>query len=140
MVPRLAAPDDRVEVGVAGRAARLLYSASMSMPVLDLDLLEELRSILDDAGVREIVDLYLAEAPRSIASLEEALGAGDTAGVRSAAHRLKGAASGVGALEVTAIARAFEQATDAGQQASIDVAGLHAAAARAAAALRALLA
>ncbi len=81
---------------------------------LDEEMIEELRSILSDDGLAELVELYLVEAPRGLADLQRALAAGDVDGLRTAAHRLKGAAAGVGAQVVAELTRDLERAAQAG--------------------------
>lgn len=105
---------------------------------LDLEMIAELRSILRDDGVRELLELYLEEAPRALASLERAFASDDGSALRTAAHGLKGAAAGVGARDVADVARALEYAAHEGRR-PLDLAPLRAALEVADAALRALL-
>ncbi|MCO5168310.1 MAG: Hpt domain-containing protein [Planctomycetes bacterium] len=103
---------------------------------IDAAVIDELRAILDDDAVAELFLLYLDDAPRTLAALSEAAGRGDAPGVRAAAHRLKGAAAGVGAHEVEGRAREVELEALAGRVDAERVAALRAAAARAEEALR----
>ena len=105
---------------------------------LDRAVLAELRSILSDEGVAELIDLYRQEAPHMHAALDEAIASRETARVRSAAHRLKGAASGIGARAVEHAARRVEHEAHAGRLPDVaTLAELRDAAAKTEAALRA---
>lgn len=105
---------------------------------IDAAVIDELRSILDDDAVVELFSLYLDDAPQTLASLLAAAGRGDAQGVRTAAHRLKGGAAGIGAREVEACARQVEHAALAGRLADAlaHLPALRAASDRAEAALR----
>lgn len=105
---------------------------------LDLEMIAELRSILRDDGLRELVELYLEEAPRAQAALERALATSDLAALQTLAHRLKGAAAGVGARDVAAQAQRLERAAHEGRPPE-DLAALEDALDVAGAALRRLL-
>jgi signal transduction histidine kinase/AmiR/NasT family two-component response regulator len=76
--------------------------------VLDRD--ELLRTCAGDEGlVRQLVGLFLADYPQRLAELRAALQAGDGAGVRLAAHTLKGAASTFAAAAVRTAAGRLEE-------------------------------
>jgi PAS domain S-box-containing protein len=60
---------------------------------------------LDEETAREVAGLFLEEAPNMLRDIREALGRGDAAGLRKAAHTLKGA---VGYLDATAFETALE--------------------------------
>ena len=64
----------------------------------------------DPEAVAEIVGEYVADAPRQLVRLREALAAGDTDQVRRLAHTLKGASANIGAEGARAAALALEQA------------------------------
>ena len=85
--------------------------------------------------VAELVDTFLEEAPRMMASLEVALAAGDADGFRRAAHSLKSNSLTFGAAGLGAQAKALELGgLDSGRQ---GLAGLRDEYARVAAALKA---
>jgi HPt (histidine-containing phosphotransfer) domain-containing protein len=108
-----------------------------SETALDMAILDELRSILDPAGLGEVIALYVAEAPRCLDALSTASCDRDRA---RAAHRLKGAAAGVGAREVASLAREVELLAHARQPSSDQLAGLREAIERSTAALQRLVA
>ncbi len=58
--------------------------------------------------MREIVDLFLADAPRLLDELRAAVAAGDAGLLKRAAHTIKGSASNFGAREVVEVAAALE--------------------------------
>jgi HPt (histidine-containing phosphotransfer) domain-containing protein len=71
--------------------------------VLDPSYLESLHRLEAAAGkkiVGEIVERYLAESPRRLARMREALASGDTADLRFVAHSLKGSSAQIGAVTV----------------------------------------
>ncbi len=62
----------------------------------------------DDQLLREIVGLFLEDAPRLFQDIRKALASGDAEGLRVAAHGLKGAAANFGANRVSEIALQLE--------------------------------
>jgi signal transduction histidine kinase/CheY-like chemotaxis protein len=66
--------------------------------------------------VREIVAVFLADAPASLAAIQEAMASGGMEGVAAAAHSLKGAAGSIGATGVFESARRLEQLSRAGDR------------------------
>jgi HPt (histidine-containing phosphotransfer) domain-containing protein len=93
-------------------------------PVLDARALAELLETVGDdpAFVSEVVDTYLADAPRQVEAMRSALAAGDLTTLGRAAHTLKGNSRDLGATALAEIARGLEEraragdATDAGPQ------------------------
>jgi|JI6StandDraft_1071083.scaffolds.fasta_scaffold24783_1 signal transduction histidine kinase/DNA-binding response OmpR family regulator len=71
---------------------------------LDFDRLDEFKEFDDEAlsMTREVIGLFLADAPLRIDAIEHALQAGDASALARAAHALKGAASNIGALQLYA--------------------------------------
>lgn len=71
--------------------------------VLDPSYLESLRRLEAATGkkiVAEVVAHYLAESPRRLARMREALASGDAADFRFVAHSLKGSSAQIGAVTV----------------------------------------
>lgn len=81
-------------------------------PILNLEDLVELRDIIGTDGVSELVDLFVDDTEPRIAAID---GADDPDTLRAAAHAYKGAAAGVGALRVAAIAGKLEHEARAGR-------------------------
>jgi len=81
---------------------------------LDRDCLDSLRRLGNLAGkplVQEVVDSFLAEAPRRLERLHETLAQGDLRDLAFVAHSLKGSSAQLGALRVAALS--FELETHA---------------------------
>ena len=83
---------------------------------LDTRVLDELRESIggDEAFFSELVDEFLADAPRQLQSLREAATAGDAEACRRAAHTLKGNGRTFGAEELAALCLEVETAAAAG--------------------------
>jgi PAS domain S-box-containing protein len=84
---------------------------------LDVGVFERLRALERDApGVlREIVDLYLGDAPQRIESLRQAAETGDAATLGSLAHGLKGSSGYIGAREIEGLCADIERNLRAGK-------------------------
>lgn len=84
----------------------------MIPPALDANVLESLRQ-LNQAGqpdiVREVLTVFLADAPARLAAIDQAIGAGDAQAVQRAAHALKGAAGSIGAMALQGCCRELEE-------------------------------
>ncbi|HSV36118.1 MAG TPA: response regulator [Ramlibacter sp.] len=83
--------------------------------VLDLQRLNELQEL--DASLdlaREIVGLFLADAPGHITAIVDAHGQRDAARLSAAAHALKGSASNVGAAALSLLGGTLEDQTGEG--------------------------
>jgi CheY-like chemotaxis protein len=79
---------------------------------LDLAQLDSLRQLGDLTGkplVREVVDSFLAETPRRLQLLKEALGRADAKDLAFLAHSLKGSSGQIGARRVAAVSFELEQ-------------------------------
>jgi HPt (histidine-containing phosphotransfer) domain-containing protein len=111
--------------------------------IIDRSVLDEIRALggPDDDFLREVIDVFLADGPVQVRSVNEALASRDAAAIRRAAHRLKGSALGIGASQLAALAAAVELAAGAGdvERATSGVAGLDAAFEAARAALESLI-
>ena len=77
-------------------------------PVIDEEVLDELRSMLGDE-VQHLIDVFLEDTPKLLARLEVAASAGDLDGLRDAAHSLKSSSANLGAMLLSAAARRVEQ-------------------------------
>lgn len=99
---------------VASAPAPPLATQVLRAPVIDSTVISELRSVMGDA-FRTLVQVFLEDAPRHVAQLQQAAAVGDIAGLVKPAHALKSASANVGAIEVANIARAIEQAARSGE-------------------------
>jgi len=68
----------------------------------------------DEELERELLDIFLVQAPGQIAALHEALDHQDGKQLQSQAHSLKGAAASISALALQEVAYRLEQAGQAG--------------------------
>ena len=78
-----------------------------ALPVLDTQVLDELVQIAGNETAR-IVGLFLEDAPRLIARLENAATGPDMDAMRDAAHTLKSSSANVGALALSTAAKRVE--------------------------------
>jgi signal transduction histidine kinase/DNA-binding response OmpR family regulator len=62
----------------------------------------------DETLLREVVAIFLEEAPRCLAGLRDAILTRDTQGIENAAHSLKGESSYLGALDISRMAGELE--------------------------------
>ena len=92
-------------VAIATGAAR--PTAPAIFPVLDHAMLDELHEIAGDETAR-IVGLFLEDAPRLIAKLENASVIPDLDAMRDAAHTLKSSSANVGAMALSTAAKRVE--------------------------------
>lgn len=68
----------------------------------------------DEELLKEILALFLEDAPRQIETLKEALERGDSAMVRHQAHTLKGSSGSVGAIAIEKVAMEMQEAGKTG--------------------------
>ena len=64
---------------------------------------------LDDATLRDLAAVFLAECPKLLAEIQEAMTAGDAPKLRRAAHTIKGSAALFEGLAATTAARTLEE-------------------------------
>ncbi|MEZ6186568.1 MAG: Hpt domain-containing protein [Planctomycetota bacterium] len=87
-------------------------------PPLDLELLAELRAGAapgESDLVSELIDMFVADAPRLLERAREALAAGDVLAAGRAAHALKGNAASLGAGPLAAACNEVERQARAGE-------------------------
>jgi signal transduction histidine kinase/CheY-like chemotaxis protein len=84
--------------------------------VLDPSKVAELRQLHgDDVEFREFLTLYRTKLSPGIEAIQQAMGRGDTEGLRVAAHSLKGSSSFVGARHLVALCHFLEKEAEQGQ-------------------------
>ena len=76
-------------------------------PVLEMEVIEELRSIMGDE-YRNLVKLFLEDAPTHIEKLRIAAEAGDIAAMVAPSHTLKSSSANLGALALSSVAKRIE--------------------------------
>jgi HPt (histidine-containing phosphotransfer) domain-containing protein len=89
---------------------------SEGRPVVDERVLTELRASVrgDTAFVRELVEAYLADSAELIEAIEAALANADADALVKPAHTLKSSSATLGAMSLSATARALEMAARSG--------------------------
>jgi HPt (histidine-containing phosphotransfer) domain-containing protein len=94
----------------------------MSTPAIDPATLESLKDTAGADFVNELVDTFLAEAPKMLDDLRDALARGDADRFRRGAHSLKSNSNTFGALTLGAMAKELELGGLARAQANGDAA------------------
>jgi HPt (histidine-containing phosphotransfer) domain-containing protein len=77
---------------------------------IEAKAVEELRQLISPEGVREIIDIYLDDAPKRLADFQSGLRGGDLALARRAVHSLKSTASYLGARSFSTFCAELETA------------------------------
>jgi PAS domain S-box-containing protein len=109
-----------LQTSIARLTATGVPAVPSSSPARGPDLL---KSFDDDAGfMREVVQVFLEDYPRQLASLRQAAGDGDAAAFRRAAHSLKGMLRNFQEAAAAEMAHRLEEKGQAGDLA--DAAGL----------------
>ena len=105
LLAKLAALSEGAEPEAEAEPVRATGSAVLETPVLDA-----LARALPAAKVAALIRLYREQAGAALARIEARIRDADLSGLRREAHDLAGSAGNVGALRVTGIARAVEEA------------------------------
>jgi HPt (histidine-containing phosphotransfer) domain-containing protein len=83
------------------------------IPVLDLGVVDALRALDEGSGpglFEELVELFIADSAAHVRALESALAAGDARLLERSAHTLKSSSASLGAMQLSELCRALEQA------------------------------
>ncbi|WP_058835661.1 ATP-binding protein [Luteimonas abyssi] len=91
------------------RAPAMSAPAVSPPPIIDAEVLDELRAMLGDE-VEHLVDVFLEDTPRLIARLEAAAQGPDYDALRDTAHSLKSSSANLGAMRLSEVARRIEAA------------------------------
>lgn len=81
------------------------------LPILNPEAIAALRSLSpegDASFLRELIDIFLADTPKQLGSLEAALAARNQEGVIRAAHTIKGSSGNFGAMQFAQVAQKIE--------------------------------
>jgi HPt (histidine-containing phosphotransfer) domain-containing protein len=83
-----------------------------SVPILDDTVLDELRGATggDEEFIVDLVETYVEEGAANLDGLVAAAAAGDADAIVRPAHTLKSSSASLGAMRLSAIARAVEEA------------------------------
>ncbi len=82
-------------------------SAPLGTPVLDMEVIEELRSIMGSEALG-LVKMFIEDAPKHIQALQVAAEANDIAAMVAPAHTLKSSSANLGAMALSAVAKRIE--------------------------------
>jgi two-component system, sensor histidine kinase and response regulator len=113
-------PAERVSRADASEATTPLPLQSDDDTLLDQAALDNIRAIDDGDGsvIREVIEMYLAEAPEHLTKLHAALERSDGAALGRVAHALKSASFNVGAMRLGETCRELERIGKAGELAA----------------------
>ena len=77
-------------------------------PCIDVTVFENLKAMMGEDFIGELIDAYFEEAPQLIGQIEQALASGDAVVFRRAAHSLKSSSASFGAMQFSASAKELE--------------------------------
>jgi CheY-like chemotaxis protein len=105
--PAPAAAAAPIEADLAPASIALPEIEAATQRTIDDEVLEELRAVLG-GELDRLIRVFLDDAPRQIAALEEAAVEPDFEALREHAHSLKSASANLGALQLSAAAKRVE--------------------------------
>jgi CheY-like chemotaxis protein len=105
--PASAAAAAPIEADLAPASIALPEIEAAAQRTIDDEVLEELRAVLG-GELDRLIRVFLDDAPRQIAALEEAAVEPDFEALREHAHSLKSASANLGALQLSAAAKRVE--------------------------------
>ncbi|MDE7261277.1 MAG: response regulator [Oscillospiraceae bacterium] len=111
-------PEERREAGDGGSAYRSLEPDAFQIEGIDMNAALRYYSG-DEAGFVELLELYYMDGQRKMGLLQELAGS-DIAGYQTEVHALKSASANIGAVQVSDMARAQENAAAQGDRPLID--------------------
>ncbi len=81
------------------------------MPAIDSSAIDALRALNpeDDSFLRDLIQIYLDDAPKRVADIEAAAASQDARRLTLAAHSLKGSSSNFGANQLRALSEELEE-------------------------------
>ena len=85
-------------------------------PILDPSVIDELRAATgdDEAFILDLVETFVTEGAANLEGMVAAASSGDVAAIVRPAHTLKSSSASLGAMRLSAIARAIEESGRAG--------------------------
>ena len=111
-------PEERRQAGDGGQERGILDPNAFQIEGIDMDAAMRYYSG-DEAGFAELLELYYMDGQRKIGLLRE-LADTDLSGYQTEVHALKSASANIGAMEVSDMARAQENAVAQGNTALIE--------------------
>ena len=106
---------------VVAPGARMTQMSSEALAVLDLSVIEAMRSLGEADVFAEIAHMFLEDVPPDLSALGAALASGSATSVAQIAHSLRGNALGIGAIRMAPVCIAVESAARAGSLADAAV-------------------
>jgi CheY-like chemotaxis protein len=98
-----------VRIAHPGRAATVRPVATPSnAPALDMAVIAKLRAMMPVEALHDVVAACIADTRACVDALQNQIQAGDATAVRRSAHRIKGAASMIGATHLAGLAADLE--------------------------------
>jgi HPt (histidine-containing phosphotransfer) domain-containing protein len=86
---------------------------AISVDLVDMTVLDELL-VLDEADLRELVELYVGDVVSQLGHIRAALDVEDAGAISAAAHRIKGASLSIGAARMATLSSDVETAAKEG--------------------------
>lgn len=97
-----------MRVAHPGRPAAVPANASAPAPTVDMTVIAKLRAMMPLEALHDVVAACIADTRACVSALQNQVPAGDTTGVSQYAHRIKGAASMIGAAHLARLAGGLE--------------------------------
>lgn len=97
-------------------------ASNVDVPRLDRRVLDEIRELQSEDApdlLRQVVELFLADAPNHLAAIRVFARRGDTEALARAAHTLKSASASVGLIRFSGLCKTIELACRAGSVAGL---------------------
>lgn len=88
---------------------RMIAADLHSQPLLDEEVLAELRDIMED-GFAELLDVFITDLPIQIECLRSAIAHGNADDLYQVAHKLKSGCGSIGVPRLAELVRRLEQA------------------------------
>jgi HPt (histidine-containing phosphotransfer) domain-containing protein len=80
----------------------------MTEPIIDRAAFDELKEMVGDDFISELIDSYFEDCPKLMTELRHALESGDAVAFRRAAHALHSTSASMGAIQFAALAHRLE--------------------------------
>jgi HPt (histidine-containing phosphotransfer) domain-containing protein len=91
----------------------------MTDSCIDVTIYNNLKVMMGDDYIGELIDAYFEETPQLIGQIERAYGSGDADAFRRAAHSLKSSSASFGAIQFSARAKELEMIGKEGSLAGV---------------------
>jgi len=90
----------------------------MTEPVIDSEVFEEMRELLEDS-LGEFINTYLGNSPKLLENISQALPEADLEAIYINAHQLKGGSGSIGAMQVCRLANQIEEKARTGDESNL---------------------